>query len=125
MFQACHGYPEKCPIRSATDVSRWPALGSRVSIRYRESGGGHTDVIGHLCALSPQITVRTKSDDMVSISSDDLVAVRELSHVPIRASEIRNLEHAAALAWPRRSVLTGFRMQGKILSKPIFQSASQ
>ena len=79
---------------------RWPSLGSRVSIRYRESGGGHTDVIGHLCVLSPQITVRTKSDGMVSISPNDVVAVRELSHAPIRASEIRNLEHAAALAWP-------------------------
>jgi len=81
-------------------MSRWPVLGSRVSIRYREAGGGHTDVIGHLCELSPRIAVRTKSDGMVSVSPDDVVAVRELSHAPIRASEIRNLEHAAALAWP-------------------------
>lgn len=44
--------------------------------------------------------VRTKAGGMVSISPDDVVAVRELSHTPIRASEIRNLEHAAALAWP-------------------------
>jgi GNAT superfamily N-acetyltransferase len=81
-------------------MSRWPALGSRVSIRFRQAEGGQTDVIGHLCARSPLITVRTKSDGMVSISSDDVIAVRELSHTPIRASEIRSLEHAAALAWP-------------------------
>ena len=100
MFPGCRGCPEKCPIRSATEVSRWPSLGSRVSIRYREAGGGHTDIIGHLCALAPRIEVRTKSDGTVAISPDDVVAVRELSHTPIRASEIRNLEHAAALAWP-------------------------
>ena len=89
------------PIRSDTEpVSQWPALGSRVSIRYRVNGGGHTDVIGHLRELAPRITVRTKSDGTVSIASDDVVAMRELSRTPVRASEIRNLEHAAALAWP-------------------------
>ena len=81
-------------------MSRWPVLGSRVSMRFRQADGGQTDVIGHLCALTPLITLRTKSDGMVSISPDDVVAVRELSHTPIRASEIRSLEHAAALAWP-------------------------
>ncbi|MFZ4371886.1 MAG: N-acetylglutamate synthase, CG3035 family [Mycobacterium sp.] len=81
-------------------MSRWPTLGSRVSMRFRQVDGGQTDVIGHLCALSPLITIRTKSDGMVSISPDDVVAVRELSHTPIRASQIRSLEHAAALAWP-------------------------
>ncbi|MFN0141868.1 MAG: GNAT family N-acetyltransferase [Mycobacterium sp.] len=81
-------------------MSRWPALGSRVSMRFRQAGGGQTDVIGHLCALSPLITIRTKSDGMVTISPDDVVTMRELSHAPIRASEIRNLEYAAALAWP-------------------------
>lgn len=100
MFPICRGYPEMYPTRSATEMSRWPSLGTRVSIRYREAGGGHTDAIGHLCELSPRIEVRTKSGGMVSISPDDVVAVRELSQTPVRASEIRNLEHAAALAWP-------------------------
>lgn len=81
-------------------MSRWPVLGSRVSMRFRQADGRQTDVIGYLCALTPLITLRTKSDGMVSISPDDVVAVRELSHTPIRASEIRSLEHAAALAWP-------------------------
>jgi len=100
VFLVCRGYPEMYPTRSATEMSGWPPLGTRVSIRYREAEGGHTDAIGHLCELSPRIEVRTKAAGLVSISPDDVVAVRELSHTPVRASEIRNLEHAAALAWP-------------------------
>ena len=81
-------------------MPNWPARGSRVSIRYREDAGGQTDVIGYLSAVTPHIEVRTKSAGTVSISPGDVVAVRELSHVPVRTSEIRSLEHAAALAWP-------------------------
>jgi GNAT superfamily N-acetyltransferase len=81
-------------------MSNWPPRGSRVSVRYRESAGGLTDVIGHLSAVRPLIEVRTKSAGTVSISPGDVVAVRELSHIPVRTSEIRSLEHAAALAWP-------------------------
>ncbi len=80
-------------------MPRFPAPGSRVSIRYLAEGA-HTDVIGHLLAVGPRIEVRTKSAGMVSIPPDDVVAIRELSHTAVRASEIRNLEHAAALAWP-------------------------
>ena len=101
MFPGCRGVPEKYPIHLATEsMPHWPALGSRISVRYRMIDGGHTDVIGHLCELTPRVTVRTKSDGMVSISPEDVVAVRELSHTAVRASQIRNLEHAAALAWP-------------------------
>ena len=80
-------------------MPRFPAPGSRVSVRYLAEGA-HTDVIGHLLAVGPRIEVRTKSAGTVSIPSDDVVAIRELSHTAVRASEIRNLEHAAALAWP-------------------------
>lgn len=59
-----------------------------------------TDVIGELLAHEPVIVVRTKSDGLVEIPPAEVVAVRELSAVPVRASEIRALEHAAALAWP-------------------------
>jgi ribosomal protein S18 acetylase RimI-like enzyme len=76
-----------------------PPIGGRVSVRYRESGGGHTDVIGYLVAVSPRIVVRS-SANLVEIDPLEVVAVRELSHVPVRASQIRALEHAAALAWP-------------------------
>lgn len=80
-------------------MPQWPSLGSRVSIRYR-ADGTHTDAIGYLLAVGPRIEIRTKSAGMVSIPPDDVIAIRELSHTAVRASEIRNLEHAAALAWP-------------------------
>jgi len=78
----------------------WPSQGSRVSVRYRDGVGGQTDVIGYLSALTPLIEVRTKSAGTVLISPGDVVAMRELSHTPVRTSEIRSLEHAAAMAWP-------------------------
>ncbi|WP_124713647.1 N-acetylglutamate synthase, CG3035 family [Mycolicibacterium nivoides] len=80
-----------------------PALGSRVSLRYRLPAGSAkplTDVIGHLERLDPTVLIRTKDGELVDISPADIVSVRELSHAPVRASEIRALEHAAALAWP-------------------------
>lgn len=80
-----------------------PPVGSRVSIRYRlpaDQTPAMTDVIGELQAVDPVIVVRTKSDGLVQVSPADVVAVRELSVVPVRTSEIRALEHAAALAWP-------------------------
>lgn len=80
-----------------------PHVGSRVSIRYRLPAGTTppmTDVIGELLAHEPMIVVSTKSDGHVEVPPADVVAVRELSAVPVRASEIRALEHAAALAWP-------------------------
>lgn len=80
-----------------------PALGSRVSLRYRLPAGSAkplTDVIGHLERLDPTVLVRTKDGELVDVSPADIVSVRELSHAPVRASEIRALEHAAALAWP-------------------------
>lgn len=80
-----------------------PPVGSRVSIRYRLPAGTTppmTDVIGELQAVEPVIVVRTKADGLVEVVPTDVVAVRELSAVPVRTSEIRALEHAAALAWP-------------------------
>lgn len=79
-----------------------PPIGSRVAVRYRESDGGQTDVIGHLVSGPPLIEVRATgpAEETVRIDSADVIAVRELSHVPVRNSQIRDLEHAAALAWP-------------------------
>lgn len=81
-----------------------PSVGSRVSLRYRIpsalNDAALTDVVGHLEALEPVVVVRTKSGDAVEINPADVVSVRELSHAPVRNSEIRTLEHAAALAWP-------------------------
>ncbi len=80
-----------------------PPIGSRVSLRYRLPAGTTpplTDVIGEVQAVEPVIVLRTKSDGLVEVAPADVVTVRELSAVPVRASEIRALEHAAALAWP-------------------------
>lgn len=80
-----------------------PAPGARVSLRYRLPAGSPkplTDVIGHLERLEPAVLLRTKAGELVEVDPADVVSVRELSHVPVRASEIRTLEHAAALAWP-------------------------
>ncbi|MGK2865388.1 MAG: N-acetylglutamate synthase, CG3035 family [Mycobacterium sp.] len=76
-----------------------PSVGARVSLRYRIPES-LTDVVGHLEALEPVVVVRTKSGDTVEIDPADVVSVRELSHAPVRNSEIRAVEHAAALAWP-------------------------
>lgn len=80
-----------------------PAQGSRVSLRYRLPAGSAkpmTDVIGHLERVEPTVLIRTKDGELVDVAPADIVSVRELSHAPVRASEIRALEHAAALAWP-------------------------
>ena len=81
----------------------WPELGTRVTVRYRRPAGSVpplTDVIGHLLEVAPLVRVQTKSGEVVHFAPDDAVAVRMLSDTPVRASEIRALEHADALAWP-------------------------
>ena len=84
-------------------MSSLPTVGSRVSLRYRlppEAPKPLTDVVGHVEQVSPTVHIRTKSGELVDVDPVDIVSVRELSHVPVRTSEIRALEHAAALAWP-------------------------
>jgi hypothetical protein len=81
----------------------WPELGARVSVRYRRPAGSVpplTDVLGHLIELGAQISVQTKSGEVVEVAAGDVVTARLLSDKPVRASEIRALEHADALAWP-------------------------
>jgi N-acetylglutamate synthase len=81
----------------------WPELGTRVTVRYRRPAGSVpplTDVIGHLLEVAPLVRVQTKSGDVVAFAPDDAIALRMLSDTPVRASEIRALEHADALAWP-------------------------
>jgi N-acetylglutamate synthase len=84
-------------------VTGLPAVGTRVSLRYRRPVGSDTpltDVIGHLLQTGPRIRIRTKTGAVVEIAADDVVAVRALTDVPVRTSQIRSMEHAAALAWP-------------------------
>jgi len=81
----------------------WPDLGTRVTVRYRRPAGSVpplTDAVGYLAGVDPLVRVRTKTGAVVEFAPSDVVALRVLTDVPIRTSEIRALEHAAALAWP-------------------------
>lgn len=80
-----------------------PALGTRVSLRYRLPAGAsppHTDVVGRLLEVDPAVRVRTRRGDVVDVAPADVMAVRVVPEQPVRTGEIRNLEHAAALGWP-------------------------
>jgi ribosomal protein S18 acetylase RimI-like enzyme len=84
-------------------VSELPPVGTRVSLRYRLPAGSVpplTDVIGHLEVIGTTLRVRTKRGDMVDVAAADVVAIKALAAAPVRTGDIRNLEHAAALAWP-------------------------
>lgn len=59
-----------------------------------------TDVVGHLLAVGPTLSVRTKRGDVVAVAAADVVAIKALAAAPVRTGDIRNIEHAAALAWP-------------------------
>ena len=58
-----------------------------------------TDVIGLHEGADP-IAVRSGDGRLVQVSADQVIALKTLSARPIRIGEIRNLETAAAAAWP-------------------------
>lgn len=79
-----------------------PAPGTRVAVRYRLPAGSApplTDVIGRLLGTDP-VLVQTRTGAVVQVAPADVVAVRALTAAPVRTSQIRATEHAAALAWP-------------------------
>jgi N-acetylglutamate synthase len=81
----------------------WPELGTRVTVRYRRPVGSVpplTDAVGHLVSIEPLVRVQTKTGAVVQFTPEDVVAVRALTDAPVRTSQIRGLEHAAAFAWP-------------------------
>jgi hypothetical protein len=81
----------------------WPDLGTRVTVRYRRAPGSVpplTDAVGHLLQIDPVVRIRTKTGAVVQFAPADAVALRVLTDAPVRTSQIRALEHAAALAWP-------------------------
>jgi GNAT superfamily N-acetyltransferase len=80
-----------------------PPAGTRVSLRYRLPAGSsppHSDVVGHVVEVEPTVRIRDRRGDVVAIAPADVLAVRVVPELPVRTGEIRNLEHAAALAWP-------------------------
>lgn len=81
----------------------WPDLGTRVTVRYRRPAGSVpplTDAVGHLLSVDPRVRVETKAGTVVEFAAADVVAVRVLTETPVRTSQIRAVEHAAALGWP-------------------------
>ncbi|ORV88439.1 GCN5 family acetyltransferase [Mycobacterium interjectum] len=81
----------------------WPVPGTRVTVRYRRPAGSVpplTDAVGHLLAVDPVVRVRTKTGAVVEFAPADVVALRTLTDAPVRTSDIRALERAAAAAWP-------------------------
>ncbi len=81
----------------------WPDLETRVTVRYRRPAGSVpplTDAVGHLLQVEPAVRIRTKVGAVVEIAPADVVAVRALTDTPVRTSQIRAVEHAAAMAQP-------------------------
>jgi N-acetylglutamate synthase len=81
----------------------WPQPGTRVTVRYRRPAGSVpplTDAVGHLLDVEPLVRIQTKTGTVVQFAAADVIAVRALSDAPVRTSQIRALEHAAALGWP-------------------------
>jgi N-acetylglutamate synthase len=94
----------------------WPDLGTRVTVRYRRPAGSVpplTDAVGHLLTVDPVVRVRTKTGAVVEFAPADVVALRVLTDAPVRSSQIRALEHAAAAAWPgaERAWLDGWLLR--------------
>lgn len=80
-----------------------PPVGTRVVVRYRLPAGSApplTDVIGRLEQAGAMLRVRTKRGVAVTIANDDVVAIKALAAAPVRTTDIRGIEHAAAFAWP-------------------------
>ena len=74
-----------------------PASGESV----RLNTGERATIVGAECVDDgPLVRVRAKSGEVVEIAAEDVVTVRALTDVPVRTSQIRSLEHAAARAWP-------------------------
>lgn len=74
-----------------------------MSLRYWLPAGSvppHTDVVGHVLEAGERVVIRTRRGEDVAVAAADVVAVRVVPEQPVRTSQIRNLEHAAALAWP-------------------------
>lgn len=58
------------------------------------------DVVGHLLEVGPRIRVRAGDGEIHELRRSDVLYVRRLTDRPVKNSQIRAVEHAAALAWP-------------------------
>ncbi|OZE91430.1 N-acetyltransferase [Rhodococcus sp. 15-2388-1-1a] len=92
-------------------------MGTRVMLRYRlPPGHTHpmTDVIGELVAIDAgAVSVRGRDGALVQVAAERVVALKPLGPKPIRTSEIRSLEAAAADGWPgvEREWIDGWQLR--------------
>ncbi|OZE23324.1 GNAT family N-acetyltransferase [Rhodococcus sp. 05-2254-6] len=92
-------------------------MGTRVMLRYRlPPGHTHpmTDVIGELVAMDAgSVSVRGRDGALVQVAAERVVALKPLGPKPIRTSEIRSLEAAAADGWPgvEREWIDGWQLR--------------
>jgi GNAT superfamily N-acetyltransferase len=80
-----------------------PDPGTRVSLRYLRPAGSDppmADVVGHLVETGPRVRVRAGDGELHEFRLSDVLYVRRLTDRPVKNSQIRAVEHAAALAWP-------------------------
>ncbi|MFG1933194.1 GNAT family N-acetyltransferase [Mycobacterium sp. NPDC048908] len=78
-------------------------VGDRVVVRYRLPAGSTpplTDVVGHVLSFGDTLSIRTKRGEVVDVATADVVTMKTLAAAPVRTGDIRNLEYAAAMAWP-------------------------
>lgn len=86
-------------------------------LRYRlPPGHTHpmTDVIGELVSIDAvAVSVRGRDGALVQVAADRVVALKPLGPRPIRTSEIRSLEAAAADGWPgvEREWIDGWQLR--------------
>lgn len=81
---------------------RRPVPGDRVVLRHRlPAGSSHplTDVVGELVSDGDELVVRTRTG-LARVARSDVVRLKTVPARPVAASAVRELEHAAALAWP-------------------------
>lgn len=58
-----------------------------------------TDVLGILRSLDP-VVVQTEDGALTTVDPEQVVALKAIPPRPVRTSAVRDLEHAAANAWP-------------------------
>lgn len=90
-------------MTSPPEPPELPAPGTRVSLRYLRPAGSQPpmgDVIGQLVEVGPRVQVRAGDGQLHEFRLSDVLYVRRLTDRPVKNSQIRSVEHAAALAWP-------------------------
>lgn len=86
-----------------TPAGDLPANGTRVSIRYLRPPGSQPpmgDVVGQLIEGGQRVRVRAGDGAIHEFRAAEVLYVRRLTDRPVKNSQIRAVEHAAAMAWP-------------------------